>query len=62
MTLFKNQIVANLNGYAIIGVKIFFCHGWQNWRQNPPGMKPIIRPLPSVSEVKGFEVSVRQTK
>jgi len=24
MTLFKNQIFANLNGHAIIGVKIFF--------------------------------------
>ena len=37
-----------------------FCHGWQNWRQNPPGMKPIST-SPIRQSGQGFwkEVSVR---
>ena len=54
MTLFKNQIFANLNGHAIIGVKIFFVTVGKIGAKTLQAWNPFRPPLPSVSEVKGF--------
>lgn len=54
MTLFKNQIFANLNGHAIIGVKIFFVTVGKIGAKTLQAWNPFRPPLLSVSEVKGF--------